>query len=378
MDTFFAPPEKAGDRELAAEIQAVGESVVISGLLQSVSGLLAILDEHRQIVALNDSFIKMLGIQDSEQALGLRPGEALQCVHADKAPSGCGTTEFCSTCGAALAIVASLGQDIPCERLCALSARRGNSVVDLVLLVRAKPIRIKSVKFVLLFVQDITKQEQRAALERTFYHDINNMLNMLVQASELLVVQDTSSVAKTIHHSAFRLVKEVAIQRCLSEATAGGYQPMWDEFTIKQIFRELQSFFLHHPSAKGKHIEFSEDYQDTSIKTDICLLLRLLCNMVINALEATEENGAVRIWVEYNTDYVSFCVWNSGQIPQEIVRRIFQRNFSTKAEPGRGVGTYSMKLFGENILGGKVSFSTSEEGTVFRFNHCLSDSTATA
>jgi sensor histidine kinase regulating citrate/malate metabolism len=57
----------------------------------------------------------------------------------------------------------------------------------------------------------------------------------------------------------------------------------------------------------------------------------------------------------------------------EIANRIFQRNFSTKAQAGRGVGTYSMKLFGEKILGGKVSFTSSrEDGTVFKFTHHLS------
>jgi len=33
---------------------------------------------------------------------------------------------------------------------------------------------------------------------------------------------------------------------------------------------------------------------------------------------------------------------------------------------GRGLGTFSMKLFGEEFLGAKVNFKTSElEGTVF-------------
>ena len=53
-----------------------------------------------------------------------------------------------------------------------------------------------------------------------------------------------------------------------------------------------------------------------------------------------------------------------------IVPRIFQRNFSTKAEAGRGIGTYSMKLLGEDVLGGEVGFTSSEkDGTVFRLLH---------
>jgi sensor histidine kinase regulating citrate/malate metabolism len=46
--------------------------------------------------------------------------------------------------------------------------------------------------------------------------------------------------------------------------------------------------------------------------------------------------------------------------------QIFQRSFSTKGENGRGIGAYSVKLFGEGYLKGKVAFSSSDpEGTVF-------------
>jgi sensor histidine kinase regulating citrate/malate metabolism len=59
-------------------------------------------------------------------------------------------------------------------------------------------------------------------------------------------------------------------------------------------------------------------------------------------------------------------VKNEGCIPRELQLLIFQRSFSTKG-PGRGVGTYSMRLLGETYLGGIVSFATSlDDGTVFR------------
>ena len=63
---------------------------------------------------------------------------------------------------------------------------------------------------------------------------------------------------------------------------------------------------------------------------------------------------------------VSLSVRNAGVIAPDVQARIFQRSFSTKAVRGRGLGTYSMKLFGERYLGGEVSFSSSPgAGTVF-------------
>ena len=67
--------------------------------------------------------------------------------------------------------------------------------------------------------------------------------------------------------------------------------------------------------------------------------------------------------------HVVFEVWNEGLIPEEVQYRIFTRSFTTKSEPGHGLGTYSMKLFGEKYLKGKISFhSTDSTGTVFRYS----------
>ncbi|MBU1171026.1 MAG: HAMP domain-containing histidine kinase [Proteobacteria bacterium] len=370
MDSFFAPAQRATPTELATEIEIVSRYPVVSGLLQAINGLMAVVDEHRQIVALNNSFLNMLGIDDPDTVLGLRPGEALKCLHAQDGPAGCGTTRFCSTCGAAIAMVASLGQDMPVERTCALMARRGETVVDIFMRVHSHPITIAKKRFLLLFLQDISQEQQWAALERTFFHDVNNMLNMLVGASELLLMDQPSDLAGSVHQVSLRLKNEIAIQSSLSQNKSKSYQPIWQEFSSLQIRDELQSFFSNNPLAHEKKIDFIEPWILIYIRTDISLLLRVLCNMIINALEATDKHGVVKIRIELRDRFLTFYVMNEKEIPQSVSHRIFQRNFSTKESPGRGIGTFSMKLFGETILGGQVSFTSSkEEGTIFKFSH---------
>ena len=367
MNTYFATPERVTESELADEIEFVSQNPVISGLLHSVGGLLAILDEHLQVVALNETFLNMLGLDHPEQTLGLRLGEVMHCVHANEEPAGCCTTKACASCGAAISIVSCLGQDKPVERICALKANRGGRQVDIALLVRSHGIRIHSRRILLIFIQDITQQQQWAALERTFFHDVNNMLSMLVSASELLVEETPSELATTIHHASLRLSKEVAIQRCLTENETASYQPNMCPIEAGQALKELQAFFVRHPVSRGKTVEFDFTFADLSVTTDISLLLRVLCNMVTNALEATEPQGVVKVWIEREATALSFCVWNAQPIPEAVALRIFQRNFSTKQQAGRGVGTFSMKLFGETFLGGSVTFTSSpEKGTVFR------------
>lgn len=56
----------------------------------------------------------------------------------------------------------------------------------------------------------------------------------------------------------------------------------------------------------------------------------------------------------------------AGVIPEGVAQRIFQRSFTTRDEPGHGLGTYSMRLLTERYLDGQVLFeSTAEQGTTF-------------
>ncbi|MDY6903159.1 MAG: HAMP domain-containing sensor histidine kinase [Thermodesulfobacteriota bacterium] len=370
MDTHFATPQRTSRTELTAKIDFVSSNPVMSGLLFAISGLLAVLDENRQIVAINDSFLKMLGINDSSQALGLRPGEALQCVHAEDMPAGCGTSEFCASCGAAIAIVASQEHNRSEERTCALTVNRGAGQVDMAMLVRSQPLSIEEQWYYLVFLRDITKQQQRASLERMFFHDINNTLGMLMGNTQLLLEESSSEYARYIHQASLRLYKEVSIQRALSREGNFHYQAFWQDTTADRILEELASFFVNHRAARGRELDVSRADGAVVLTTDVSLLLRVLGNMVINALEATGSGETVRVWTQPQAGAVCFCVWNREAIPPAVTKRIFQRHYSTKQEEGRGLGTFSMKLFGEKILGGRVSFTTSEQGgTVFRLCH---------
>jgi sensor histidine kinase regulating citrate/malate metabolism len=58
-------------------------------------------------------------------------------------------------------------------------------------------------------------------------------------------------------------------------------------------------------------------------------------------------------------------VTNPGEMPESVQLQVFKRSFSTKGTDGRGIGTYSMKLFGEKYLQGEVGFSCRNGNTSF-------------
>lgn len=127
---------------------------------------------------------------------------------------------------------------------------------------------------------------------------------------------------------------------------------------------------VHHDSAVTYVIAKSAIYAfctpDEALWTDPQLLLRILGNMVKNALEGTAPGQTVRLSCARRDGNVVFTVHNPGVMPPEVQLQMFQRSFSTKSQAGRGIGTYSMKLLGERYLGGTVDFtSRAPDGTTF-------------
>ena len=103
--TRFLPAPRANEDELEAQRAFILE-LKAPVALEPLPLAVYILNEQRQILWLNKK------AQDSiqvEQALGLRPGEALGCANSRILPGGCGTNALCAFCGAPSAIARAIG-----------------------------------------------------------------------------------------------------------------------------------------------------------------------------------------------------------------------------------------------------------------------------
>jgi signal transduction histidine kinase len=371
VGTHFAAPERMDEQQLRQQLQHVGNHPLFNTLLTTVGGLVAVLNEHRQILAINEHLLTYLGIDSAEHLLGLRLGEALHCPHAGEMAGGCGTSKFCSTCGAAIAQAVALRHNRSAERLCALETARDNTLVPLFLRVRAAPLELDGQHLILVFIEDITRQQQSAFAERTFFHDLNNTLTSLLHASGILADEITgpqTGLAADVFRLTERVVRELDLQRQLVAATVDGLKPISTTTSLDSVLDDLRSLIAHQPASRGKRTTIAQPRSAVTIRTDTTLLLRVLGNMALNALEATPLDGEIRIKVDATPETIRFEVWNETPIPPEVAQRIFQRNFSTKGSLGRGLGTFSMKRIGEQLLGGRVSFESSAvDGTTFRF-----------
>lgn len=370
MNTFFAPPERLSDEDIRKQFLYASNNPVMDAVLNAGAGLLAILNAQRQIITVNKSLLEFLNVESPETVLGLRPGEALDCIHAHEQDGGCGTSMWCSTCGTAIAIVSTLADKKPTEKKCVLTTTVNNVPAELCFSVRSSIIDMDNNQHILLFLQDISKSEQQNAFNRMFNHDIRNILNGISGFTELLEFDEKDKNANsliTLQKLVSRLKCELLLHTSTAESTSIEYTARYSHFRISNITEELEVMIKSHPAAAGKKLKIIDNTSDTQIISDYSLLFRVLMNLVINAIEASAPDEEVDCVVEKMPDDILFNVNNHAFINPEIQRRIFQQYFSTKTGNGRGFGTFGTKVICEKYLNGKVDFSTSETtGTQFR------------
>ncbi len=362
--TYHAPPERASQLALRAQAHLVRDRDLLTGLLDAMTEAVLILNPHRQIVMANRVVREMLDMQNSDVLIGMRPGEALGCLRACVGPSGCGTSEFCSTCGGVNAIltgIAGRGDMQECN------VPRGNGE-PLDLLVRTTPLMLDGQRFVIVALADISHEKRRRALEQTFFHDLLNTasgLRMLGELLEQVKPAEQGELRRALRQGVEQMIDEVRAQRDLlaAENRELAVQPM--PLHARGLLRDVLESYERHPAAEGLRLELDPHAQDVQFTSDPVLLVRVLGNMVKNALEACQPGQSVTVGCSEADNGVRFWVRNPGCMPRPVQLQLFNRSFSTKGN-GRGLGTYSMKLLTECYLGGKVDFSsTPQAGTTF-------------
>jgi sensor histidine kinase regulating citrate/malate metabolism len=141
--------------------------------------------------------------------------------------------------------------------------------------------------------------------------------------------------------------------------------PNITESSALKLLKYIKNVYSNNEVSRNKIIVIDETATDGTIETDESLLIRVLGNMLKNALEAGSINSKVILSSSVENGSITFSVHNDSYIQRNVQLQIFKRSFSTKGL-GRGLGTYSMKLLSEKYLRGEVWFESDEdEGTVF-------------
>jgi len=365
METHYAPAGRASEDDIFQLFKTVNNIPLVRELIDKTTEVMLILNKERQIVFTNKAFLDLIGANDINDVLGIRPGEALSCVHSEDV-SGCGTTEFCIQCGAVNVILASQESHCEAHDECLLSMKGGSSVE---LSVVARPFNYAGHEFTFFSANDISEVKRKQVLEKIFFHDILNLAGGIYSVIDLFKEDALSDLPAEmlhlLHQSSSDMVKEINAYRTLLMAERDEFKAMPRHILTGELVEEVAALYSGSGGRSGIAVKIADDSCNMDIRTDPSLLKRILINMMKNAIEASFKGDVVTIACKKTEDGAVFQVHNPAVMADKVKMNIFKRTFTTKST-GSGLGTYSIKLLGEKYLKGKVSFYSGEsEGTTF-------------
>jgi len=155
--TFFAPAKREPIKVVHRQAKQLGRTSLTRSLLNASLNYLFLLNAQRQIVMASENVLELVPGKTMDEIVGLRPGEALGCIHACECTSGCGTTQFCRECGVVRVILSAL-EDRRDMQECRLMRVVKGRETSLELRVLATPLVQDRQRFTLLAVEKIGRR----------------------------------------------------------------------------------------------------------------------------------------------------------------------------------------------------------------------------
>jgi signal transduction histidine kinase len=362
-----SPASRFSEEQLQRQVEEL-ERFSLKPSLDTLPVLVAVLNESRQILHMNQPLLDFLKLQSPVEIMGSRPGEAFGCVYSSSGADGCGSSSFCRFCGALRSIEQGLRRAKGMEE-CSLLRQDGRGQTEaLNFLVCASPLDDgQKPRFLIVSLVDTSDQQRRRMLERTFFHDILNTAGSLAKYLELLRGEPAEEVQEELEFlqlQSEKIVDDIKAQKTLLAAESNELEVRLSSVQTDSLVQQLVASMARYESAQDRELRVDPKSSSLTLQTDATLLRRVLENMLKNGLEATSQGGVVTAGVAAADGEVLFWVTNPREMDEAVQHQVFKRSFSTKGRD-RGIGTYSIKLLTERYLGGRVGFSTGEGATTF-------------
>lgn len=139
--------------------------------------------------------------------------------------------------------------------------------------------------------------------------------------------------------------------------------------TISHVIEKALSII--GKSLENHSIEVKIDNNATSeIKVFVNELVQVFINIINNSKDAIVKqdisNGKITITVNEDENGINITLEDNGKgIPEDIIKEVGKRYFSTKGEQGTGLGIYMSKLIVNDKIGGDLSWYNQNEGACF-------------
>lgn len=217
----------------------------------------------------------------------------------------------------------------------------------------------------------IQKNELTEKVMRILIHDIRRPIANIVGFSSLLVddenlsEEETRDMVSTIEKSSLQALKFLESYLILLKLEEGKAELNKEIIKISKFEEYIEETFASIKKG-GCKLVFTKYFHDSSkeVLVEKNLLSSVFANLIKNATEvATNSDKEVRIYLSEDGNNFYANISNSGEIPEEGRKKLFQKFHTTKGG-GTGLGLYSAKLLTE-ANGGELIYEPSIGTTTF-------------
>lgn len=249
--------------------------------------------------------------------------------------------------------------------------------------VRATRVFHGNIPYIQWVLHDITERLElervREDLTHMIVHDLRNPLSSIMSSLELIhmalkdptvriSLDDLFNVAQRSGERLFGLIDSILD---IARLESGKTKLTWQRIDIGKTVDEALEQVRPVAISRGIHLETCVPDDLPELAGDQGLILRVVANLLDNAIKFTPPEGTIRIVVERpSADTVLFAVSDTGPgIPPEYQQRIFDRfaRVPDQRVPGTGIGLAFCKLAVE-AHGGRIWVeSPPGGGATFKF-----------
>jgi len=219
------------------------------------------------------------------------------------------------------------------------------------------------------YIDDILKTEKMAvvgSMMNTIIHDFKNPFTLISLGAQVVMQthedEKTRKICMNIEEQIRRMV-DMANE--ISDFSRGQQSMEFAPVNLKKLFLRFKD--LNFPYFQKEHIKFEMEAEDITIEAEESKLIRILQNLVSNAIDSLEErSGCVTLLARKKDDGAEIIVKDNGiGIPEKIRARMFEPFVTFGKSNGTGLGTAIVKSIVEAHQGTIRFESSTNRGTTF-------------
>lgn len=225
--------------------------------------------------------------------------------------------------------------------------------------------------------QEIAERKEaemiRCEVERINQHDLKSLLNLVIGYPELLLKQGDlnpkqENFIKKIELAGYRMLDMINNNLDIFKMEKGIYKLRSTSVELVHLLHEIQDDTVSMLTRSGVTLRLVYDSYPMT-RDHVCfatgeyrLLQTLFSNLIINAIEASNEDDIVTVEISPKSPVVT--IHNNSVVPESIHDRFFNKYVTYGKEDGTGLGTYSAKLIANAHNAQIEMMSTKECGTI--------------